>query len=165
MFPFCHLSFSHLPPGNMWAQTWSNIYVLVAPFPSAPNIDATEAMIKQVSEAKTAISGPPEGMGGGGATGPDGRADTLSLSHPLSCHNCVCQSESPVCKELSLCLQGWTPRRIFKEADNFFTSLGLLPVPPEFWNKSMLEKPTDGREVVCHPSAWDFYNGKDFRSV
>ncbi|XP_042138912.1 angiotensin-converting enzyme isoform X2 [Peromyscus maniculatus bairdii] len=91
--------------GNMWAQTWSNIYDLVAPFPSAPNLDATEAMIKQ----------------------------------------------------------GWTPRRIFKEADDFFTSLGLLPVSAEFWNKSMLEKPTDGREVVCHASAWDFYNGKDFR--
>ncbi|XP_069883830.1 angiotensin-converting enzyme isoform X2 [Dipodomys merriami] len=91
--------------GNMWSQTWSNIYDLVVPFPSAPKIDATEAMVKQ----------------------------------------------------------GWTPRRMFKEADNFFTSLGLLPVPPEFWNKSMLEKPTDGREVVCHASAWDFYNGKDFR--
>uniref|UniRef100_A0A2K6G9P4 Angiotensin-converting enzyme n=1 Tax=Propithecus coquereli TaxID=379532 RepID=A0A2K6G9P4_PROCO len=91
--------------GNMWAQTWSNIYDLVVPFPSAPSLDATEAMIKQ----------------------------------------------------------GWTPRRMFEEADNFFTSLGLLPVPPEFWNKSMLEKPTDGREVVCHASAWDFYNGKDFR--
>ncbi|XP_021103199.1 angiotensin-converting enzyme isoform X3 [Heterocephalus glaber] len=91
--------------GNMWAQTWSNIYDLVVPFPSAPKMDATEAMIKQ----------------------------------------------------------GWTPRRMFKEADDFFISLGLLPVPPEFWNKSMLEKPTDGREVVCHASAWDFYNGKDFR--
>lgn len=54
---------------------------------------------------------------------------------------------------------------MFEEADNFFTSLGLLPVPLEFWNKSMLEKPTDGREVVCHASAWDFYNGKDFRYV
>uniref|UniRef100_A0A5F9D9P8 Angiotensin-converting enzyme n=1 Tax=Oryctolagus cuniculus TaxID=9986 RepID=A0A5F9D9P8_RABIT len=91
--------------GNMWAQTWSNIYDLVAPFPSASTMDATEAMIKQ----------------------------------------------------------GWTPRRMFEEADKFFISLGLLPVPPEFWNKSMLEKPTDGREVVCHASAWDFYNGKDFR--
>ena len=62
-------------------------------------------------------------------------------------------------------MQGWTPLRMFKEADNFFTSLGLLPMPPEFWNKSMLEKPTDGREVVCHASAWDFFNGKDFRCV
>ncbi|KAI2584460.1 angiotensin I converting enzyme, partial [Homo sapiens] len=89
--------------GNMWAQTWSNIYDLVVPFPSAPSMDTTEAMLKQ----------------------------------------------------------GWTPRRMFKEADDFFTSLGLLPVPPEFWNKSMLEKPTDGREVVCHASAWDFYNEHD----
>lgn len=32
----------------MWAQSWSNIYDLVAPFPSAPKMDATEAMIKQV---------------------------------------------------------------------------------------------------------------------
>lgn len=29
----------------------------------------------------------------------------------------------------------------------------------------MLEKPTDGREVVCHASAWDFYNRKDFRCL
>ena len=27
----------------------------------------------------------------------------------------------------------------------------------------MLEKPTDGREVDCHPTAWDFRNGKDYR--
>lgn len=91
--------------GNMWAQTWSNIFDLVMPYPSAPKLDATENMISQ----------------------------------------------------------GWTPKRMFEEANNFFTSLGLLPVPPEFWTKSMLEKPTDGREVVCHASAWDFYNGKDFR--
>ncbi|KAM9006207.1 angiotensin-converting enzyme isoform X2 [Sarcophilus harrisii] len=91
--------------GNMWAQTWSNIYKLMVPFPSASQVDATPAM-----------------------------------------------------KE-----QGWTVRRMFEEADKFFQSLGLLPLPPEFWNKSMLEKPNDSREVVCHASAWDFYNGKDFR--
>lgn len=54
---------------------------------------------------------------------------------------------------------------MFNESDNFFKSLGLLPMPPEFWSKSMLEKPTDGREVVCHASAWDFYNRKDFRCI
>lgn len=27
----------------------------------------------------------------------------------------------------------------------------------------MLEKPSDGREVVCNPSAWDFGDQKDFR--
>ncbi|XP_007958103.1 angiotensin-converting enzyme-like protein Ace3 [Orycteropus afer afer] len=59
--------------------------------------------------------------------------------------------------------QRWKPNKMFQEADKFFTSLGLLPAPPEFWSKSMLEKPVDGREVVCHTSAWDFYNGQDFR--
>uniref|UniRef100_A0A672ZLE5 Angiotensin-converting enzyme n=1 Tax=Sphaeramia orbicularis TaxID=375764 RepID=A0A672ZLE5_9TELE len=59
--------------------------------------------------------------------------------------------------------QGWNPIRMFQESDNFFTSLGLTPMPQEFWNKSMLEKPSDGRKVVCHASAWDFYNRKDFR--
>uniref|UniRef100_A0AAQ5YAB6 Angiotensin-converting enzyme n=1 Tax=Amphiprion ocellaris TaxID=80972 RepID=A0AAQ5YAB6_AMPOC len=59
--------------------------------------------------------------------------------------------------------QGWNPIKMFQESDNFFTSLGLLPMPQEFWDKSMLEKPSDGRQVVCHASAWDFYNRKDFR--
>lgn len=53
---------------------------------------------------------------------------------------------------------------MFRVAEEFFTSLGLSPMPPEFWAESMLEKPADGREVVCHASAWDFYNRKDFRS-
>ena len=28
---------------------------------------------------------------------------------------------------------------------------------------SIIEKPADGRDLTCHASAWDFYNGKDFR--
>ncbi|NXN98104.1 ACE enzyme, partial [Rhinopomastus cyanomelas] len=91
--------------GNMWAQSWSNIFDLVVPFPDATKVDATPAM-KQ---------------------------------------------------------QGWTPKKMFQESDRFFTSLGLIPMPQEFWDKSMIEKPADGREVVCHASAWDFYNRKDFR--
>ncbi|XP_075767286.1 angiotensin-converting enzyme [Pelodiscus sinensis] len=91
--------------GNMWAQSWSNIFDLVMPFPSASKVDATPAMQKQ----------------------------------------------------------GWTPQKMFEQSDKFFTSLGLIPMPPEFWARSMLEKPSDGREVVCHASAWDFYNRKDFR--
>uniref|UniRef100_A0A8C3L470 Angiotensin-converting enzyme n=1 Tax=Chrysolophus pictus TaxID=9089 RepID=A0A8C3L470_CHRPC len=91
--------------GNMWAQSWSNIFDLVMPFPDATKVDATPAM-KQ---------------------------------------------------------QGWTPKMMFEESDRFFTSLGLIPMPQEFWDKSMIEKPADGREVVCHASAWDFYNRKDFR--
>ncbi|XP_062988088.1 angiotensin-converting enzyme [Elgaria multicarinata webbii] len=91
--------------GNMWAQSWANIFDLVIPFPAASKVDATPAMKSQ----------------------------------------------------------GWTPKRMFEQSDSFFQSLGLIPMPPEFWNNSMLEKPTDGRKVVCHASAWDFYNRKDFR--
>uniref|UniRef100_UPI00358E57EB angiotensin-converting enzyme isoform X2 n=1 Tax=Myxine glutinosa TaxID=7769 RepID=UPI00358E57EB len=91
--------------GNMWAQSWINIYDLVVPYPSAPQIDATPAMQKQK----------------------------------------------------------WNATHMFHIADEFFTSLNLIPMPQEFWDKSMLTKPNDGREVVCHPSAWDFGNRKDFR--
>ncbi|XP_077108784.1 angiotensin-converting enzyme isoform X2 [Ranitomeya variabilis] len=90
--------------GNMWAQSWSNIYDLLVPYPNAAQVDATPAMIAQK----------------------------------------------------------WTAKRMFEESDKFFKSLGLIPMPDEFWEKSMIEKPSD-RDVVCHASAWDFYNRKDFR--
>ncbi|XP_063816075.1 angiotensin-converting enzyme [Pseudophryne corroboree] len=90
--------------GNMWAQSWSNIYDLLVPYPNAAQVDATPAMLSK----------------------------------------------------------NWTPKMMFEESDRFFTSLGLIPMPPEFWEKSMIEKPV-GRDVVCHASAWDFYNRKDFR--
>uniref|UniRef100_H0W5S9 Angiotensin-converting enzyme n=1 Tax=Cavia porcellus TaxID=10141 RepID=H0W5S9_CAVPO len=59
--------------------------------------------------------------------------------------------------------QHWRSEKMFEEADKFFTSLGMLSVPPDFWKKSMLERPTDGRSVECQTSAWDFYTGNDFR--
>jgi len=59
--------------------------------------------------------------------------------------------------------QKWSPTIMFQKADEFFQSMGLDPMPKEFWSGSILEKPKDGRELTCHASAWDFYNGKDFR--
>ncbi|KAM9424543.1 angiotensin-converting enzyme [Pholidichthys leucotaenia] len=90
--------------GNMWAQTWNNIYGMMTPFPDKPNIDVTDEMVRQ----------------------------------------------------------GYNATHMFRVAEDFFTSLNLDPMPDEFWEGSMLEKPKD-REVVCHASAWDFYNRKDFR--
>lgn len=51
---------------------------------------------------------------------------------------------------------------MYQVAEDFFMSIGLDEMPESFWNKSMLVKPED-REVVCHASAWDFYDGKDVR--
>ncbi|XP_062383780.1 angiotensin-converting enzyme 2 [Sardina pilchardus] len=59
--------------------------------------------------------------------------------------------------------QKWTVDRMFKEAESFFMSVGLYKMNENFWNDSMLEKPVDGRSVVCHPTAWDMGNRKDFR--
>lgn len=54
---------------------------------------------------------------------------------------------------------------MFEEANLFFTSMGMLPAPPAFWMKSMMEKPVDGREVECHTSSWNFYRLNDFRCL
>lgn len=60
--------------------------------------------------------------------------------------------------------QNYTVLRMFKTADEFYQSLGLKPMPM-CYNTSLgaiIEKPND-TEIVCHASAWDFSDGKDFR--
>jgi len=60
----------------------------------------------------------------------------------------------------------FTIERIYQESDAFFQGLGLFPMTESFWNKSMLERPSDGRKVNCHPYAFDFCLGRnstDFR--
>lgn len=52
--------------------------------------------------------------------------------------------------------------RMFQMAEEFFTSLGMKPMPPEFWRSSMFEKPIE-RNVKCTASAWDFCNRVDYR--
>uniref|UniRef100_A0A8C7T150 Angiotensin-converting enzyme n=1 Tax=Oncorhynchus mykiss TaxID=8022 RepID=A0A8C7T150_ONCMY len=59
--------------------------------------------------------------------------------------------------------QKWPKDRLFQEAEKFFMSVGLYKMFDNFWKDSMLEKPTDGRKVVCHPTAWDMGNREDFR--
>ncbi|KAJ8252833.1 hypothetical protein GJAV_G00206100 [Gymnothorax javanicus] len=59
--------------------------------------------------------------------------------------------------------QGWKPLRMFEEAEKFFMSVGLYKMFPNFWENSTFVKPTDGRNVVCHPTAWDMNNREDFR--
>jgi peptidyl-dipeptidase A len=49
-----------------------------------------------------------------------------------------------------------------KTGEGFFTSLGLLPLPGTFWERSMFTKPRD-RDVVCHASAWNVDESEDLR--
>jgi len=45
-------------------------------------------------------------------------------------------------------------RQMVRYGEGFFTSLGFVPLPQTFWERSLFVKPRD-REVVCHASAWD----------
>ncbi len=90
--------------GNMWAQSWENVYPLVAPPGSTPAYDLT-ALLK---------------------------ARNLDA------------------------------REMVRFGERFFTSLGIAPLPPTFWERSLFTKPRD-REVVCHASAWDVDNEEDLR--
>jgi hypothetical protein len=50
---------------------------------------------------------------------------------------------------LFLYLKNMTVRDLFNISEEFFTSLGLDPMLDDFWNNSIFEKPTDGREINC----------------
>jgi len=58
--------------------------------------------------------------------------------------------------------KGYDPLKMVKTGEDFFTSLGLAPLPATFWERSMITRPAD-REVVCHASAWDLDNKEDVR--
>ncbi|XP_046420829.1 angiotensin-converting enzyme [Neodiprion pinetum] len=58
--------------------------------------------------------------------------------------------------------QGYTPIDMFRVAEEFYVSLNLSAMPPEFWASSLFVDPGD-RDLVCQASAWDFCNRLDYR--
>lgn len=58
--------------------------------------------------------------------------------------------------------QTYTPLVMFQLAEEFYTSMNMSALPPEFWINSILQEPVD-RPILCQPSSWDFCNGQDFR--
>nr|XP_042907536.1 angiotensin-converting enzyme [Parasteatoda tepidariorum] len=59
--------------------------------------------------------------------------------------------------------KGFTLSDVFRTADTMYTSMGLEALNPQFWYKSMFEKPKDGRIVDCHSVSYDFALNDDFR--
>ena len=47
----------------------------------------------------------------------------------------------------------YSPEKMVRSAESFYTSLGFAPLPDSFWERSLFTKPRD-REVQCHASAW-----------
>lgn len=60
--------------------------------------------------------------------------------------------------------QNYNVTHMYRVAEDFFMSIGMEKMTDAFWQNSMLVKPND-RDVVCHASAWDFYDENDFRSA
>ncbi|HYC97654.1 M2 family metallopeptidase [Brevundimonas sp.] len=58
--------------------------------------------------------------------------------------------------------KGYDAEKMVRTGENFYVSLGLDPLPQTFWERSMITRP-EGREVVCHASAWDLDNRDDIR--
>ncbi|XP_012539673.1 angiotensin-converting enzyme [Monomorium pharaonis] len=58
--------------------------------------------------------------------------------------------------------QGYTPIDMIRVAEEFYLSLNLSALPPEFWAGSVIADPGD-RPLICQASAWDFCNRIDYR--
>ena len=58
--------------------------------------------------------------------------------------------------------KGYDPVRMVKAGESFFSSLGFEPLPDTFWERSQIVRP-EGRDVVCHASAWDLDSKDDLR--
>ncbi|HEY1696711.1 MAG TPA: M2 family metallopeptidase [Polyangiaceae bacterium] len=56
----------------------------------------------------------------------------------------------------------WDAKKMVRQGEHFFTSLGFDPLPATFWERSLFTRPRD-REVVCHASAWDVSWSGDLR--
>lgn len=61
-----------------------------------------------------------------------------------------------------LVAKGYDARKMVETGEGFYVSMGLPELPQTFWERSMITRP-EGREVVCHASAWDLDNAEDIR--
>ncbi|KAI9176028.1 hypothetical protein H9P43_006392 [Blastocladiella emersonii ATCC 22665] len=73
--------------------------------------------------------------------------------------------DAPAAVNLTAALraQGYSAERMHRLSDDFFVDLGLERLPATFWNRSMLTKPTDGRDVVCNAAARSIDMDRDVR--
>ena len=119
--------------GNMWAQSWGNLYPLMEPYQGVGSLDVSGALAAQreaeLTRLKAAFKGKP------------------SVRE---------QAEMEVQADKAMAV------KMTKVAEDFYTSLGFPALPESFWQKSLLQQPRD-RDVVCHASAWDMNLAGDVR--
>nr|WP_246505397.1 M2 family metallopeptidase [Coralloluteibacterium stylophorae] len=119
--------------GNMWAQSWGNLWPILAPYPAESGISLTPALEARrealLGERRRAL---------GHAPSP---AETMTLER---------EADVAIAREMT------------ERAEDFYVSLGMPELPESFWVRSQLVKPRD-RDVVCHASAWSMDFADDVR--
>lgn len=119
--------------GNMWQQDWSNLWDLLAPYPEAGSLDISGALQARYEQAL------------------DKRLAALpNLPDPVTRVETVRKAHLDIATTMT------------RRAEDFYTSLGMSPLPDPFWANSQLIKPRD-RDVVCHASAWSMDLADDIR--
>jgi peptidyl-dipeptidase A len=117
--------------GNMWQQDWGNLWDVLAPYSGqqAGSLDVNGALERQYQ---------------------------VLLNEQLSQENALIDSDRRV--DVVRKAQLEQARRMTRQAEQFYTSLGMPTLPESYWTKTQFIKPRD-REVVCHASAWDMNMG------
>ncbi|GHD64970.1 peptidase M20 [Luteimonas padinae] len=110
--------------GNMWQQDWSNLWSLLAPYPNASQLDVTGALERQYQ---------------------------AGLNERLTRENALLPTDGRV--EIARGAQLEHAKAMTRQAEGFYTSLGMPALPESYWAKTQFIKPRD-RDVVCHASAW-----------
>lgn len=121
--------------GNMWAQSWENVYPQVEPYPGVGSLDVS-TVLKAEREATFAKL----------------LAEKYPKAKPTPEQLSALAHEADAAESVAMA----------KRAEDFYTSIGFPALPESFWKKSMLTRPRD-RDVVCHASAWDLDQKGDVR--
>lgn len=122
--------------GNMWQQDWSNLWDMLQPYPGAGSLDITAALAKQHQSNLRASNG------------------KLAAAASL-------QDRAAAVRAAEL----KTAQDMTRQAEQFYTGLGMPALPDSYWANTQFTKPLD-RNVVCHASAWDMnMGGEDGRSA
>ena len=119
--------------GNMWAQSWENLYPILEPYAGVGNLDVNQHLEAQrktaLDEARRNFKGTPTPL------------DLARLEHDADLRS----AETMV-----------------RRSEDFYKSIGFPPLPKSFYEKSMLLRPRD-RDALCHASAWPMNMGEDVR--
>ena len=117
--------------GNMWQQDWGNLWDILAPYSEqqAGDLDISGALERKYQ---------------------------ATLNERLARENALIDTDRRV--EVARDAQLESAKQMTRQAEEFYTSLGMPKLPEGYWQKTQFIKPRD-RDVVCHASAWDMNMG------